>query len=574
MRKKTKKSFLVIIGVALCLAFAGTAFAIDESSLESRTTEGLYDRTDPYDLAMQPGLLYKLDRWRLYTNLSGYSGDDDMASDSYIIGTSGKLGAGSLAVFYETNITEWESANSNADYYYQEYSTAPINYPNYDGTYDYLWDDTDWDKFETKTENNNFHIAYGIDFGGVSVGLSYAPEFEKNETTSGDEGSTSTINYDALDHTLYTLDEDFDSETYKLEADRTEHPFTVQTLIHTADHWHLLVGIGYASIEQQDELSETYSYSHLSEDTNTGYELTENETGGTNGSRDEDYDGDEFSIYLEPVYEVNDMVSLRFDLKYSMQDGDFKGGQVETMNYIKKERVSTGDHTTTDTEYEKSDGSFKGDFEETEWEIEPRVCLTFDKVRFALGIGYHYGQEEWDGTERNDNSYTETHDDGDGVSTVADYTLVKSYTGYENFDGETITTHWRFPVATEFDVTDKLTFRAGAAYNRVRVEEKETETEVDRQNETYTRTDGTGTVIAVGPEQYYDTATSDPTSYDADAVGSSETYEDNRTLDYTTYHLGLGYTFTENLKCDLMWSGNGGGSVDTTRLFASVTLTF
>ena len=566
MRKKTKKSFIVAIGVAFCLAFGGTAFAIDGDSLESQTTEGLYDRTDPYDLAMEPGLLYKLDRWRLYTNLSGYED-----GDSFLIGTSGKLGAGSIAFFYETNKDEYDLTETDASYDRWEMED-PINFPNYDGIYDSLEDYTELDKSESITEENNFYAAYSIDFGDVSVGMSYAPGLRKSETSSTEGDDDTVLNYHNTAHTTYDLDTYSSSYSRKHETDRTEHPFTVQTQIHTSDHWHLLAGIGYASIEQEDDLSEVDSDRDLYEDTNTGMLNTDNSTSKTDGSVDEDSESDEWSIYLEPVYEVNDMVSLRLDLNYAMVDGDFKGGRVETTDSITTNRLSSLADTRIWTSSTRWDGSSKGDFEETEWEIEPRVYLTFDKVRFAMGMGYHYSREEWDGTEKRNYSSTSTYDDGDGVATAADYTSVSSSTGYVNLDGEEKTTRWRFPVATEFDLTDKLTLRAGAAYYRVHVESKETETEAEHQDNTYTYTNGAGNVI-VGPEEYYATAAADPTLYDDDVEGSTYTEKEDRTFDYTTYHLGLGYTFTENLKCDLMWSGSG-GAVDTNTLFASVTLTF
>ena len=566
MRKKTKKSFLLAIGVAFCLAFAGTAFAIDNDSLESQTTEGLYDRTDPYDLATEPGLLYKLDRWRLYTNLSGYEDED-----SFLIGTSGKLGAGSLAFFYETNKREDDWTDTEASYDLWEMEDL-ISFPNYDGTYESLEGYTDLYKNESITEENNFYAAYSIDFGDVSVGLSYAPGLRKSETSYSVGSDGAELDYHDTAHTTYDLDAYSSSNSRKHETDRTEHPFTVQAQIHTSDHWHLLAGIGYASMEQEDDLSEVYSYRELYENTNTGELNTYDSTTRTDGSVDEDGDGDEWSIYLEPVYEVNDMVSLRLDLNYAMLDGDFKGGRVETENSTRTRRISALADTRIWTSSKRWDGSSKGDFEETEWEIEPRVYLTFDKVRFALGVGYYYSEEEWDSTEKRNYSSTYTYDDGDGVATIADYTGVSSSTGYANYDGEEKTTRWRFPVATEFDLTDKLTLRAGAAYYRVRAESKETETEAEHQNETSIYTDGAGNVF-VGPEQYYATAAADPVAYDADAEGATYTEKSDQTFDYTTYHLGLGYTFTENLKCDLMWSGSG-GSVDTTELFASVTLTF
>jgi hypothetical protein len=68
-----KKIFVVALGVALCLTLAASASAIDHSSLESRTTEGLFDRNDAFDLARSPGELYKVKPLHLWTVGSGYS---------------------------------------------------------------------------------------------------------------------------------------------------------------------------------------------------------------------------------------------------------------------------------------------------------------------------------------------------------------------------------------------------------------------------------------------------------------------------------------------------------------------
>lgn len=614
MMNKMKKSFVLALGVALCLVFAGTAFAIDDASLESRTTEELYDRTDPFDLAMQPGLLYKLDRWRLYTNLSGYSGDDDLESDSYLIGTSGKLGAGSLAVFYETNKSEWESTGSDTSFYREDrdFFTVPETYPNYDGKNDYLFDYASTSRWENDREENNFHVAYSMDFGGISVGLSYAPEFISDEETvhldvpdyiyeidntndarnafyntwffgwnlsgSNFTRSDTTRNYLDEAHADYYKETSSESFSGKREGDEEFHPIYLQSQIHTAHNWHLLAGIFYADIQEDDDVSGAYTGTYREENTDTGYLYTGNLTFSVDGARDEEYDGDVWGIYLEPVYEVNDMVSLRMDLSYWTLDGDVKGeGLLGTLSGTATERDATDADLEKWTVDETWNGLSNGDSEEYGWEIEPRVYLTFDRVRFALGVGYEYEKEEENGTTRMDKSVLYTYDDNDGVDTVDAWKRFEgSWTEYEHYDVDTETTTWRFPVAAEFDVTDKLTFRAGAAYSRThREHEEKRRVDEERQGENYTSTDETGKVLAVGPDQYYATATATPTAYDATKRGESSIYKYDSTSDVTSYNLGLGYTFTENLKCDLMWTGKGdNGGVDMSEVFASVTLSF
>jgi long-subunit fatty acid transport protein len=139
-------------------------------------------------------------------------------------------------------------------------------------------------------------------------------------------------------------------------------------------------------------------------------------------------------------------------------------------------------------------------------------------------------------------------------------------------------------VAAEFDVTDKLTFRAGAAYYHRNRETKETTTYADREDENWTaRETKSGDKLGVGPQELFKDTPSPGdigTAYQAEKTGRTYTTELDETDDWTTYHLGLGYQFTENLQFDLMWtkddcsdcSGNSG--VDLDEVFASITLAF
>ena len=170
-----KKIFVVALGVALCLTLAASASAIDSASLENRTTEGLYDRNDAFDLARDAGLLYQVQPLHLWTVASGYSapwgGDNDIwdDSDSFLVGVAKKLGPGSFAVFFETNKTEWETTELYSQWFQEEnaFNDSPGNpfwngaidpaneYPNYDGIDDVLktYNDRWYDHYE-RTEYN------------------------------------------------------------------------------------------------------------------------------------------------------------------------------------------------------------------------------------------------------------------------------------------------------------------------------------------------------------------------------------------------------------------------------------
>jgi hypothetical protein len=177
---------------------------------------------------------------------------------------------------------------------------------------------------------------------------------------------------------------------------------------------------------------------------------------------------------------------------------------------------------------------------------------------------------------RRNGSFVATVDDGDLVPLDPDdSTTIASFEGSEWFDGEEQLTVWRFPVATEFWLTERLTARAGAAYYRETRDYEEHGTGPWLDDESLVTLFGDGTV-SCGPQSYYEnSADTECSPYDADDLTISYRDEKEVTNDYTTYNLGLGYIFSEHLQFDLMWTGKGAdGGVDTTEVFASATLTF
>jgi hypothetical protein len=694
---KMKKFFVVALGVVLGFALVGSAYAIDTASLESQTTEGLYDRNDAFDHALDPALLYQLDRWRLYTNLSGYSGHDDWASDSYLIGTSGKLGPGSLALFYETNKFDRDEKwfYSEETLFYEQQDDSLL-YPRYDRVWDERSFDSDQISAKWKEEENNFHVGYGMDFDGFSLGVTYAPEFMRSEYSLGaltdvlptidslptnlpnsswtglfssdwfqrmyqttcfdqtcsdywmpwwelgyrqgwiasltpsddfdkcnwwwgdDDGSGTSWNwaqngedwiyFDNPEHVDYAFSNSSFSFHGKRKIDRDVHPIEVGSHIRVWNNLDLLVRAGYASINEDSDVKAGYNGAlelgehSVDPDPVTGYTYDRSTTFdfsmNVDGALADDYDADRWSIFLSPTYVVNDMVSVRVDLGYSTEDGDTKGGVVGILDgNIEDRRIyQYVDPLVTDTDdwnrwnvYEKYDLSAKGSRDEDHWSVEPRVYLTFDKVNFALGAGYEYIDQDWKCNARRNKEVQYTYYDstpdvawlaGDPFPGGNTWTLVGSWTGEEVYKGDAQVDIWTFPVATEFMVTERLTLRAGASYTREHVESKQKVTVGTKENEQWTVYSGAEPVAGneriVGPAQNLQS--------DTDVVG--EPFDDidatwhttnkvDETYDYTTYNLGLGYAFTENLQMDLMWAGKGeSGGVDMTEVFASVTLAF
>ncbi|MBW1860670.1 MAG: hypothetical protein JRI70_11635, partial [Deltaproteobacteria bacterium] len=282
---------------------------------------------------------------------------------------------------------------------------------------------------------------------------------------------------------------------------------------------------------------------------------------------------------------------MRTDLGYASENGDFNSGLSGRLDYAYNITTDiNGEETDADrddgnqfeydvnyTGYEIWDGQCtNGDYENTSYFVEPRWYVNFDQVRFSMGLGWAYNERTWDGTQLMNKTSHYEFSDGNAAyqlpSDGGDYFFDGSYTGRNAFKGETETTSWRTPVAVEFDITEKLTARVGAAYNRRTVKETRTDDQVIRDNETYTIRDANGNIVEVGFKQQFQQDPAGPGApslgqpYDQVDFGCAYTLEIEETYDWTSYNLGLGYYFTENLQFDLMFSGESGW-VDSSTLF-------
>lgn len=746
-----KKIFAVALGVALCLTLAASASAIDNSSLESRTTEQLFDRSDAFDLARSPGLLYQVKPLHLWTVGSGYSSPsedfaDDSASDSFVVGVARELGPGSVAVFFETNNESYEASYAGSQYLakeyyvntgsasgttrywdwdaYGNYAGLEYEYPAYDGEADMLQNADAWLRDQYERTEYNFSVAYSWDATDtMAFGLAYEPQFVDAEETiaidmagigiknnytpdmtntslsnpwnsfddmfrgmpsmwfwgvsSGSDtaelfgadrhcwldnvppvypgsnwgGSFSSVWYPDVAHSASFSSSQTESFEGDREADLTVHPVELQGHFRPTDKWDILVGLGYATTENTDQVSGLYNlnstfnfddpegiyeevyqnmpwgsadpdYPHFSEIDNydsaymeviyntqfaVGGALRDNAAtdvifptakGNIGGSKkngemppgptyaddalNDNGDGDRWSIYVSPTYYLNDMHSLRLDLGYASENGDFTGGLYGRLDFDASFTSDiNGEETYYDIDYRTNaveiwDGRTSGDYEQVAYMVEPRWYVNFDKVRFSAGLGWSYKEYEWDGIMRLDKTtnITWTNDSGSQFYDPADSgSAIASYTGYTGFRGEINQTTWRAPVSVEFDITEKLTARAGAAYYRVTVEEERVDSQELRTNEMWEEYDDAGVQVDQGPAEQETSSGADLTAYDPWDRGCAFASKLEDTADFTTYNLGLGYYFTENLQFDLMFSGQS-GYVDSSTLFGSFTIIF
>jgi len=631
-------AFTLCLAVAISVsAFEGVAVT-EQASLERQNSFGLFDEIDPFDHSLEPGRLYEIERWRLYTNLSNY----EQADAYYLLGTSGKLGPGSISFFYETTKDDVDEDDLDDNDWLGAQQIAPAS-TSYTGTDDIVTTTYDARSYKYEYQTQNFILGYGMDFDTFSLGAKYSPEFSETkesvaiafgalgainigdainaatwetdptlwspadhseilmdasgggwECLWGDynenlvqnlpSGNFSrraqTITYGDVNHTeSHTLAQS-DSLVGDYEIDEDNHEFVVGSHIRLSEKWDVEIDAGYTSIDREVDGLATYSYSYQESQTGAGTDWALSQVDGYSdawtlaSTWDGEFlgcfdgysrDGNGWQIGVEPRYYVNEVVTLELGLGYETADGDANGNWTQAVAIGRSLTTATGADTQTWAGLENFDNTWSGDWDEHGYSVEPKVFLTYGPVLFGLGIGYHQTKEELKARQRSDMTGSWAYDDGDGSSDADDWIASAGYTSYHDWDIEATETTWSFPVAVRFNVTDKLTFRAGAEFGRVKTEEDWSYTVVGTEGELGTITDGTGAEVDVGNLLY------DPTSEIDRAAESLEEIHD-----YTEYRLGLAYQATDHLTFELMFDSEAqsAGGVDTKVVYASAVLAF
>ncbi len=634
-----RKMFLAVLAVlfafsGLCFSHAAASGIDARESLRSKTTQGLYDRQDVFDLTLQPGLLYQVDRWNLYTNLSAYEN-----KDHYLIGVSGQIGPGSLGFFIEHYNSEMDHEIGDTSYTETEFQSAMDpdendHWPNYDGRWDRRTEGSRVFQYEHEDQTNNLYLSYGMDFDWYSLGASFAPQLTETTRTYAapqeDLPRVDLRNIDPFDSEIMDtidfneayfdnvenisfyrgmpfqessqgmewhgafdeyIDYDEYNDTRSWNAEQNQetdiYPLYVQSLIRMDDALSILAGVGYATIDVSTDFKARYrsrveeiQYAQGEEgDSRVDVQEWTVNIDGAMGEffDDADRDGDRFRIYAEPNYVLNNLVTLRLNAGFAIEDGDLNtyDGYSQTVEAFHSVRES-GELTELWELNGNQSGAFSGDYDRTELEFEPRVYFDYDPVRLSLGLGFKMEDLNWDGGNEESGSLTFKYDDLQGETTHFE----RNWAERQSIDAERTREQWRFPVATEFDITDKLMARAGAAYYHVTTDtERKTSTETMHSVYEYVVKDEDGEEIAsgVGPQEYYETADAfpdDPIPYNNREESSTDYSETSETKSYVEYRLGLGYAFTENLQFDLMWERLDGEGVQLDEVFASATFSF
>ncbi|MCK5850070.1 MAG: hypothetical protein KAH23_04080 [Kiritimatiellae bacterium] len=566
---------ICLLGLLLCTGFCVTSVAIafDGESMAKLTTVGMYDDVDPFDLALDPALIYKNERWRLYTNASGYEDNQ-----SYLIGTSGKVGPGSLSLFFETQ-NGTTLRDQDYTYLYERDDRGPLVPPSdnpYDGVPDYISKTMNQDRYQQERDEYDLYTSYGMDIipNVLSLGLGVAASSSESDWDENDPDSNGWIRYsDPADHTTNYRTYDRYETTVRSGSDSDEGMDIV-----VGTHWRLTsdlklrASLAYVTEESDDKDKYSRTYETINYTQSTGYKSINLDTNGNSNSNDVDLDG--FEIGLIPTWQINPTIMVRCDLRYRDLTGDSKSSDSSYSTEVdtRQTSVATPVITTRDYRYDSANKQ-TGDIEETSFLIAPKVYFTYGIAQFSLGVSYQKFEQERNekyvsgGSKNIHRYYDYTTNDlthwTESVSIYGDYT--------DSWDSES--EFWSFPIGVLVSLSDKWTFRAGAEYAHVDYMSKSNGTSYSSPQSITTTYDAAGTVTNVSSGSGYHNAAGDWVPYDTTNTKSTDSYKNEGTSHYTTYRLGLGYQMSENVNLDLSFEGNS-GAVDTDQLFASITFAF
>jgi hypothetical protein len=361
MKKHLVGALLV---VAACVTLVDAAAAVEEGSLLHQNSFGLFYLDDPFDLTLNPAFISQIDRWRLFTNLSNYEDQN-----SYLIGTSGRLGRGSIGLFYETDKEREEEEIGRSSDLTTDFSGS--------------WDpstlqrvESETERFEDETTRHGGILSYGIDLGSFTLGASYRPSFSNGESTlTGSIGSSpdyepnpfwwSRPNFEGnlatgsneswfWEETLTESNKvsagEMESESFEGSADVDDdrHAFEVGSQLRFWKNLPVWVRLGFQSIDRTVSGSGVYTYSS-SRTQSSGLDGTNTETENRSsvwsgdpvgGSDDHSFDGTEWALKVVPQYVVSDLVTLELGLALQTLQGDVTGSWTQDVSIERSEKYA------------------------------------------------------------------------------------------------------------------------------------------------------------------------------------------------------------------------------------------
>jgi hypothetical protein len=493
---------------------------------------------------------------------------------------------------------------------------------------------------DAEDEAMNFYLAYGLALPNspVSVGISYTYESVEGGSDSSDSSaSADQIVYDAegvytqtipfpIEERRLTESDDSNSSFNSRNSDN-EYEYTTHIIDlegrYNASPLDSLFGFSYTMVDGENNRSnDTLGTSSLDRwdhtrttDLNapltTFTDVVTEVYRGTSSfvSREDDglfpfcgygnREGDKWSIYSENIFELTPIVAFGFDIAYNWgtYDDELDWQEFEDDILVSEDDRVVSDQTgiiLRDENFEDLEtintktGDLNGEIDNSELYVRAELRLTYPKVRFGLGVSYDAFQEDGD----YDGDWTEVEDEfyfqyfNDTLVTSSSYGRFYTQSGTESFEYELDQETWRFPVSTEFDITDRLVCRLGVEFVYGTWELEMEGSEADNQDESWVKVYLNGTTETNEKEPDNEMSIRRPGNFDlGDADTSIEDWDatDEDTFSHTIYNVGLGYQVTENLDVDAMWrhgedhqfgesTDREGVSTDT--LFVGATLAF
>ncbi len=589
MRKYLSSLTAALIAVAL---IGAPSFAFESKSVKSENTFDFYE--NEFDFMLMPAKLAGQDStlgdghklvegftgYRLFTNLTNQAG-----TNAYQIGGIIPIpgGMGNVGILFDYKKNEGigpslDCVNCGQAYLYQDLGDLDWNFEEeeyqdtyYDEYYDDLYTYFDGYYDDAEEEIFNFYLGYGLPIPGTpfSVGLSYAyGNIDANNQDGYRDASThdndvSTDPYGHADDYRWSDKDDYEYETHEISLEGRYNDAPVDSLFGFA--WRTRDGENTSSYDYDEEYT---AYDSLSPD----YFYRETWMSRENGDNLFPFcgygnlEGDRWSLYTENIFELNPTVAFGLDLAYRW--GDYDDNLDYDYLYGYNERYEDTDYLWTDNEVYIEYGELDGSIDNDEFNVRGELRLTFPKVRFGLGVVYNNFQEDGDYSGDGGWSYTETKFEDTGISTTYNYYYEASATGEGEVTYSIEQETWRFPVSTEFNITERLVGRLGVEFVFGDWELEYTEGFVDNPDYSWYENNN-GTITSGGDKDWSD---------------AKNTYTDEDTFSDTIYNAGLGYQVAENLTVDAMWRHSNNDKqngesikregVSTDDLYISATLAF
>ncbi len=484
-----------------------------------------------------------------------------------------------MSLFFETTTAKHLRSQDGTDLDTRE-NFDPINSPfaagpnPFDGVPDYVRDRRNFNTFDDRADDaDSFYVAYGMDIvpNILSLGLAIDLSSWDSSWKNNDVERDNTIEYDPADHTVWESSTDDRDQIDNGKHDEDQLDVTIGTHWRPTADLKLRANLAYLQREESNNGLDNYLLTHLDEES-TGANTLRSYNDNDVWNADTDLNG--WGIELIPTWQVNANIMLRFDLRYHDMDGDSKRNNRAYDTDLHSQQNSASDPViiTYDREFEEIH-RWSGDVEESGYLLGPKVYFTYGAAQFSLGVTYE--NEEIDRDERTvagESRDTRRYYDNITGDLTSSSVRVRNFDIHVDSDSHENET-WSFPVATLVKLSDKWTFRAGAEYTQVNSKSNNGNVRIDGGQSITTTYDADGLVTGTDANDYYINEDGDTVPYERDSRTETYAYNTERTRDFTTYRLGLGYQMTEHVNLDLAFEGNT-GAVETDEIFASITFAF